>query len=79
MKKISLFDLSVFMILLLVSLLCLMPLMNTLAMSLSDKTSAAAGKVILLPHNVNISAYKSLLSDRQYWRSFLNSLKRVAL
>ena len=78
-RKCTVFDVAVYAILLVMALLCALPLLNTLAMSLSDKTSAAAGKVLLLPKNFTVNAYSTLIQDRQYWRSFLVSVERVLL
>ena len=67
------------MLLLLFSLLCLIPLLNTVAISFSDRTSAAAGKVYFWPVNFTIAAYEELLKDRQFFTSFAVSVERVVL
>lgn len=63
----------------LITLLCLLPIINTIAISFSDKTSAATGKVYLLPKNVSLIAYEEILKDNRFVLSFIVSLKRLVL
>ena len=56
-----------------------MPLLNTLAISFSDRTSAAAGKVYFWPVNFTTAAYKEMLKDRQFFVSFGVSVVRVVV
>ena len=58
---------------------CVVPILNTLAMSLSDKTSAQLGKVYFIPKNFNLSGYQEILKDIQFFRSFGISILRVVL
>jgi ABC-type glycerol-3-phosphate transport system permease component len=58
-------------------LLCLIPLLNTVAISFSDKNSAAIGLVSVWPVNFTPQAYIEMLQDRQYFRSFSVSILRV--
>ncbi len=46
-----------------VSLTCLIPFLNTLSLSFSNKSRAAAGEVFLLPKGFNLASYKMLLKD----------------
>ncbi|WP_102410715.1 ABC transporter permease subunit [Beduinella massiliensis] len=78
-KRISTFDVSVYILLALFSLLCLIPLLNTVAVSFSDKTSAAAGHVYFWPVNFTLAAYKEMLNDRQFFVSFGVSVVRVLI
>lgn len=73
------FDAVVVLILILFSLICLLPLLNTVAMSLSDKTSAATGRVLIWPVNFTLQPYKEIVKDDQYIRSFMISVERVIL
>ncbi|XID93843.1 carbohydrate ABC transporter permease [Paenibacillaceae bacterium WGS1546] len=63
----------------LVALTSLVPILNTIAISLSDKTSAAMGKVYVWPVNFNLSSYQAILEEKQFLVSFMNSVKRVAI
>ena len=78
-KRISLFDAVVWLILIISAASCLFPILNTVAISFSDKTSALTGKVGLIPKNFTLAAYEALLQETQFFRSFLNSVVRVIL
>lgn len=60
-------------------LLCLIPILNSLALSLSDKAIVEAGSVFLVPRKINLTSYDIILEDRQFFRSFLISIERVVL
>ena len=60
-------------------LTCLLPIVHTLALSLSSKAAATAGLVTLWPVNFTMAAYKAILKDKQFFTSFLVSVERVAL
>lgn len=77
--KFTFFDVIVYALLLLFSLLCLIPLLNTIAISFSDKNSAALGQVVLLPKNFTTAAYLEMVKDARYFTAFGVSLLRVAL
>jgi ABC-type glycerol-3-phosphate transport system permease component len=78
-KKISGLDIIIFIILMLLTLICLVPILNTVAISLSDKTSAGLGKVFIWPINFTTAPYVEILKDGQFFRSFLNSVLRIVL
>lgn len=78
-KKITLFDVVVILILLIVTFTCLAPLLNTFAMSLSDRTNAALGRVYFLPKNFNLTSYQEIIKEKQFFRSFGNSVLIVLL
>ena len=77
--KITFFDIAVYGILMFSLIICLYPVLNTFAISFSDKISAMNGKVGLLPENFTIAAYEALMQEEQFFRSFLNSVVRVIL
>ena len=66
-------------VVILLTLSCLLPLINMVAISFSGSNAVSANKVGLLPVDFNTSAYKKLLGDAQYWKSFLISVERVVL
>ncbi|MDR1060814.1 MAG: carbohydrate ABC transporter permease [Clostridiales bacterium] len=78
-QKYSIADAIIWIALAVAGISCLAPMLNTLAISLSDKTSAALGRVYFWPVNFNVSSYIKILEERQFFRSFGNSLMRVAL
>jgi ABC-type glycerol-3-phosphate transport system permease component len=62
-----------------VSLLCLLPLLYIVSLSLSDKAAAGAGLVKLLPVNFTLSSYTYLLQERGFYTAFWVSIKRVLI
>ncbi|BFH14373.1 carbohydrate ABC transporter permease [Paenibacillus melissococcoides] len=72
-------DVIIWILLLALTLSCLFPLLNMVAISLSDNAAASANLVGLFPVNFTWSSYEKLLSDSQFWRSFLISVERVVL
>jgi len=75
----GLFDLVIHLILIFFCVICIVPLLNTVAISLSDKSSAAAGHVLLWPVNFTVQPYIEIVKDAQYIRSFGISVLRVIL
>jgi len=73
------FEVINYVILLSLAFLCLFPLINILAMSFSGSSSVAAGKVLLLPVDFNIYAYKYVVAKIEFWKALLKSLERVAI
>ncbi|GBG10012.1 ABC transporter permease [Paenibacillus sp. MY03] len=65
--------------LLLISLLCLMPIVHILAMSFSSGAAAAAGQVALWPVDFTTAAYDNVFGKPEYLRAFWVSVQRVAL
>ena len=78
-KKIKLSDVAINLILGFCGLICLIPILNTVAISFSDRTSAALGLVRLWPVNFTLASYQNMLEETQFWTSFLVSVKRVAI
>ncbi len=72
-------DIVLIIILVGISLSCILPLWYTLALSFSSKAAASAGEVTFWPIGFNLSAYKQLLSDTQFFESFWTSIQRVVL
>jgi ABC-type glycerol-3-phosphate transport system permease component len=66
-------------LLILVGVTALLPLVNTLAISLSDKAAVSGGMVGLLPVGFNLDAYRFILRDDKFWQAFGVSILRVLL
>ena len=66
-------------LLILVGVTALLPLVNTLAISLSDKAAVSGGMVGLLPVGFNLDAYRFILRDDKFWQAFGVSVLRVLL
>ena len=61
------------------ALSCLLPLLSTLAVSLSSKSAVAAGQVAFFPVDFTLENYMEILQDAQFFNSFLISVERVVL
>ena len=75
----TVFDTVVMILLLLCGLLCLLPLLHVISLSLSSKTAALAGRVYIWPVEWTTSAYTTLMKDNKFMQAMAVSLKRVAL
>jgi ABC-type glycerol-3-phosphate transport system permease component len=62
-----------------ITLISLVPIVNTLMISLSDKTSAAVGRVYLWPVNFTITPYTKMLEDQRFFNAFRVSALRVII
>lgn len=67
----------IYVIVILLTLSCLIPLMNVLALSLSSSQAAAGNRVALWPVEFTWAAYERIVNDSQFWRSFGISVFRV--
>ncbi len=72
-------DWIITILLLMVGISTLLPLLNTLAISLSDRAAVSGGMVGLWPVGFNLNAYAYILQDEKFWRAFGVSLWRVAV
>lgn len=66
-------------IVLLLGICCLFPLLNILAISFSGSAAVSANSVGIIPVDFTLTAYNKILSDGQFWRSFMISVIRVVL
>lgn len=73
------FDVVVTILLFILGLLCLMPLLHVLALSLSSKNAAIAGRVSFFPVEFTLASYEYLLKDARFFQAFWVSVKRVIL
>lgn len=65
--------------LVLVGITALLPLVNTLAISLSERAAVSGGMVGLIPVGFNLDAYAYILRDEKFWQAFGVSFLRVLL
>ena len=72
-------DIIILLVLTLITFSSLAPILNTIAISFSDRTSAVLGDVIFWPRNFNVSAYRAILEEDMFFTTFAVSLRRVAL
>lgn len=66
-------------LLLLLALICFAPILNTLAISLSESADVAAGRVTFWPVNFSLDAYRFILTRSEFFNSFVITLYRLAL
>lgn len=67
----------IYTIVILLTLSCLIPLLNVVSLSLSSSQAAAANRVGLWPVEFTFAAYERIMNDSQFWRSFGISVFRV--
>lgn len=70
-RKIRVGDIVFVIFCILVSLICLIPMINLLAKSLSGADFLVKHEVFLLPKGFNFKAYATVLTDQKYIRSFV--------
>lgn len=69
----------IYVIVIALGLLCLLPLWYIVAISFSKASAVQGNMVSLIPVGFNTVTYEEILTDLQYWRSFLISVVRVIL
>ena len=69
----------IWLVVILMTLSCLLPLINMIAISLSGSDAVASNQVGLLPVDFTLTTYSKLLNDGQFWASFWISVQRVML
>lgn len=69
----------IYLIIILLGLACLFPLLNILAISFSSSAAVSANRVGIVPMGFTLTAYEKILSDGQFWKSFIISVIRVIL
>ena len=66
-------------LLILLALVCFLPVLNILSLSLSDNIAVQQGKVIFWPVNFTSVGYQYIISNNAFWRAMWVSIMRVAL
>jgi len=65
--------------LLAITFVSLVPMVNTIVVSISSSTAVNAGQVYFLPVDINFSSYVKIINDAKFWNAFLVSVERVIL
>ncbi|BBH24104.1 putative ABC transporter permease protein YtcP [Paenibacillus baekrokdamisoli] len=73
------FEVGNYTVLLLVSLLCIFPIVHILAISFSSSSAATAGAVSLWPVEFNTKSYSFVIKEPAFLKSFIITLQRLAL
>jgi putative aldouronate transport system permease protein len=66
-------------ILIAIAIICLLPMINIIAISLSSKATVGSGQVKLWPVDFTLASYKYVLQKPEFFESFLVSIKRVLI
>ena len=61
------------------TLMCLLPIVHTVAISFSDQAKAAAGEVMFWPNGFSVNSYAKLLQEGSFLQAFWISIQRVFL
>lgn len=72
-------DIALLVAMLLITLLCLLPIVYIVSLSLSGKSAAAAGLVTLFPVDFTFYSYEYMLGDHRFFEAFGVSVKRVLI
>ena len=67
------------LILIALTLMCLLPILHTVAISFSDQAKAAAGEVMFWPNGFSLNSYAKLLQEGSFLEAFWVSIQRVFL
>lgn len=78
-KKVNIPNIIIYFILLLIVFTSLFPVINTIAISFSSSSKAAAGVVTIYPIGFNLDSYKKILQETMFFNAFWISVKRVVL
>lgn len=77
-EKFGIRQFVIYVIVILLTLSCLIPLLNVLALSFSSSQAVTANKVGIYPVDFTLAAYQRIINDEQFWKSFGISVFRVA-
>lgn len=69
----------IYAIVIFLALICLLPMWNIVAISFSSSDAVASNAVGMFPVKFTTAAYKKIMEDAQFWRSFGISVVRVVL
>lgn len=78
-KKLSIFNIINGIFLSVMVVICILPVLHVIALSLSEGIEAAAGNVSFFPVGFTLEAYRYVMEDSQFWASLRVTLLRVAI
>ena len=61
------------------ALLCLLPMIHVLSISLSSSVAVTAGEVKILPVEFTLKSYEFVMKKAEFWRAMQVSLERIVL
>lgn len=60
-------------------ILCFLPMLNMLALSLSNSSAVSAGRVTFWPVRPTLASYEFVINNKAFFKSFMISIERVLL
>lgn len=78
-RKITAGMVLIYGVLLLGAVSCLLPVLNMIALSFSESSVALTGNVYFWPQKFTLAAYRKLMTEGNFLRSFFISVARVAV
>ena len=78
-RGVKIFAVGNYLVMTLLALICLLPLLHVLAVSLSDSASASANLVQFWPKGFNTASYEMVFSNQTFLNSFVISVVRTLL
>ena len=78
-RGVKIFAVVNYLVMTLLALICLLPLLHVLAVSLSDSASASANLVQFWPKGFNTASYEMVFSNQTFLNSFVISVVRTLL
>ena len=69
----------IYLSILLLSMICLIPLINLLAYSFSSSQAIIENRVFLIPKDLTLRAYEYVMKNKEFWTSLWVSGKRVLI
>lgn len=78
-KKITRFHVVNGIFLSLLVIVCILPIIHVIALSLSDQRAVTSGSVSFKPVGFTLDAYRYVLEDTQFWKSLGVTLLRVVI
>ena len=71
-------DVLIYFVIAFSALLCLIPLLNTLALSFSSSVMAGSGTVTFWPKQFTTAAYEAIVGEKQFFRAFGISVRAIS-
>lgn len=78
-KKLKLFNIINGIFLSLLIIICILPVLHVIALSLSEGIEAKSGNVTFYPVGFTLEAYRYVMEDSQFWTSLRVTLLRVLI
>ena len=78
-KGIRAFTAILIIVMMLFVLICTLPFINVIAMSMSSKSAILRGAVSFWPVEFNVDAYKLIVSDNSMWHSLLYTIELTVI